>query len=215
MSKNIIILRLEGALQSWGEKAVGDIRPTADFPTKSAIVGLVGCAMGFEREDPALKELYNAVEIGVRADRAGVRLTDYHTVTGNPMRTADGKKRSGVGNTIITNRMYLQDAAFTVFLSAEGEWHDRIVQALQHPVWPMFLGRKSCVPSRPVFMQVTTAYSDIGTAIKEYPLTLRHDKTVTYEIETEDKALQTYTRQDGMTDVPRDFDLRRIWKGVI
>ena len=45
----IILLQLEGALQSWGEHSRFDYRDSAALPTKSAIVGMIGCAMGLRR----------------------------------------------------------------------------------------------------------------------------------------------------------------------
>ena len=44
--KTILVLRLEGPLQSWGENAKWDFRDSSTMPTKSGIVGLLGCAMG-------------------------------------------------------------------------------------------------------------------------------------------------------------------------
>ena len=43
----IMLLRLEGVLQSWGERSRWDHRDTSDMPTKSALIGLLGCAMGY------------------------------------------------------------------------------------------------------------------------------------------------------------------------
>ena len=45
----LMMLRLEGLLQSWGESSAWDNRGTASMPTKSGIVGLLACAMGLER----------------------------------------------------------------------------------------------------------------------------------------------------------------------
>ena len=119
--KTLLILRLEGVLQSWGEMSKWDFRDSADFPTKSGIVGLMGCALGLERGDPKLGELDAALTLAVRADRPGTRTVDFQTVTGNPLRNAEGKPKSG-GNTIISRRAYLQDACFTAFLDLPEDW---------------------------------------------------------------------------------------------
>ena len=87
-SKTLLILRLEGPLQSWGENSKWDHRDSADLPTKSGIIGLLGCALGLPRKDPALVELCSAVRLAVRADRPGIRTTDYQTVTGTPLLNA-------------------------------------------------------------------------------------------------------------------------------
>ena len=43
---NTLFLRLEGPLQSWGERGHWAVRDTAPEPTKSGVVGLLGCALG-------------------------------------------------------------------------------------------------------------------------------------------------------------------------
>ena len=163
--KTLLILRLEGALQAWGEMSKWDFRDSADFPTKSGVVGLLGCAMGLERGDPQLAELSNNLRLAVRADRAGLRTVDFQTVTGDPLRTAEGKPKAG-GNTIISRRAYLQDACFTVFLDIQDPWRVRIAEALKTPKWPMYLGRKNCVPSRPVWEAETTDYASLEEAVR-------------------------------------------------
>ena len=147
--KKLLILRLEGALQSWDASSKWDERSTGDFPTKSGVVGLLGCALGLERKNAALVALNKALTMAVRADRRGDHFTDFQTVTGFPLRNAEGKPKT-TGNTIISKRSYLQDACFTVFLEMDEAWHDQLVYALKAPKWCLYLGRKTCVPSRPV-----------------------------------------------------------------
>ena len=44
MGNPILLLRLEAPLQSWGTRSRWDVRDTATEPTKSGIIGLLGCA---------------------------------------------------------------------------------------------------------------------------------------------------------------------------
>lgn len=76
-------------------------------------------------------------------------MTDFHTVTGTNgvLLNAQGKPR---GSTIITPRQYLQGARFTVFLWGDERTLEDCAEALRHPCWPVYLGRKSCVPSVPL-----------------------------------------------------------------
>ena len=67
----ILLLRLEGPLQSWGERARWDFRDTAPFPTKSAVVGILACAMGLQRESAEIVDMNDALRMAIRADRAG------------------------------------------------------------------------------------------------------------------------------------------------
>ena len=61
---NTLFLRLEGPLQAWGLRARWGERDTADAPTKSGVLGLLGCAMGLRRDDSELCSLSNALRTG-------------------------------------------------------------------------------------------------------------------------------------------------------
>ena len=47
MAVPILFLRLEGPLQSWGIRSRWDVRETQPEPTKSGVIGLLGCALGY------------------------------------------------------------------------------------------------------------------------------------------------------------------------
>jgi len=153
---NTLFLRLEAPLQSWGERARWSVRDTAPEPTKSGVVGLLACALGLGR-DEELRALSRGLRVGVRCDRPGTPLVDYHTVGGGfedpALLTAEGKpkKSSGRPHTEQTWRSYLCDASFLIAVQAAPELIERLSRAVQAPVWPYFLGRKCCVPARPIF----------------------------------------------------------------
>ncbi len=197
MSEPILLLRLEGPLQSWGVRSRWSRRDTAPEPSKSAVIGLLGCAMGILRPDwrsgaepdRTLEQWDSALHFGVRIDRPGTIETDYHTVQGH-FRQADGKVKtalhvSGVQpdrarceppHTELTWRDYLHDAAFLVALAVKpnhrdssGALLDHLKDCLQRPKWPLYLGRKSCVPSRPVFDRLTREYEDLEGALRAEP----------------------------------------------
>ena len=142
---------LAAPLQSWGEDARWDYRSTGHMPTKSALIGMMGCCLGYPRGDQRLNFLDANLRCAVRADRPGRVMTDYHTVqgTGGMLLNSEGKKRAG-GATIITKKQYLQDARFTVFLWGEEETLNACYGAMTHPKWTLYLGRKGAVPSVPV-----------------------------------------------------------------
>lgn len=149
---NTLFLRLEGPLQSWGDTSKFVIRRSMHAPTKSGVLGLVCCAMGLSRQAARdrLPEL-NTLAMGVRIDQRGTRWWDYHTVgAGIGMTTAGGGIKTGAQGTLITRREYLADASFLVALQGPSDLIRRVADALAHPVWPVFLGRKSCAPSIPV-----------------------------------------------------------------
>lgn len=197
MPEPILILRLEGPLQSWGVRARWSRRDTSSEPTKSAIIGLLGCAAGVIRPDwrsdaepdMRLEQWDNVLNFGVRIDRSGMIETDYHTVQGRHWQ-ADGKMKTGLSvsgttpnkaereppHTEITWRDYLHDAAFLVALTVKPEHqadnHDLLEtfkSHLERPKWPLYLGRKSCVPSRPIFDRLANEYQDIENALRTEP----------------------------------------------
>lgn len=212
--KKLLILRLDGPLQSWGTMSKWDERGTDDFPSKSGIVGLLGCAMGLDRGDAALAALNDSVTFAVRADRPGVRAADFQTVTGSPLRNAEGKPKS-TGNTLISVRSYLQDACFTVVLEADAAWHARITAAMRDPKWCMYLGRKACVPSRPVLECEEPEYESLMEALRRYPPAQRAVYPMPYETELPDDSLSSLTKTDSLVDPNRMFARRRVWKGLI
>ena len=71
-------------MQSWGTSARGYSdahRRTRGHPTKSGVIGLVANALGRDFADPV--DDLAALRFAVRADRAGVMESDYHTAGGN------------------------------------------------------------------------------------------------------------------------------------
>lgn len=170
MGKPLLLLRLEGPLQSWGLRSRWDVRDSGDEPSKSAVIGLLGCALGYPVSDPRLEELDRVLTMGVREEHPGVRITDFQTVTGvNP--TAEGKPRGSEDDpdTIVSPRAYLQDASFLVVLAGPVEVLEQCRDALLAPQWPVYLGRKSCPPVRPVLDSLSVAYSSVRDALERHP----------------------------------------------
>lgn len=248
MSEPILLLRLEGPLQSWGVRSRWSRRDTGPEPSKSAIIGLLGCAAGILRPDwrsganpdRTLEEWDMVLTFGVRIDRPGTIETDYHTVQGRFWQ-ADGKvktksSKSGARpdralweppHTEVTWRDYLHDASFLVALAIKPERKaenlnllKRLEGHLKNPVWPIYLGRKSCVPSRPILDRLTDEYPDIETAFRCEPWATRETKNRpgAQPTEKQSQKLQAwiecpdgeYERQDAMRlNRLRFYDFRR------
>lgn len=161
----LLLLRLEGVMQSWGIRSRWDVRDTSDEPTKSGIIGMLGCALGYPRFDKRLIQLDQSLQMGVRVENPGTKVVDYHTVIGELPRANGGISKDA----IISHRYYLQDAAFLVVLSGDDETLERCAQAIQYPVWPLYLGRKACVMTRPPFEDLTDEYASIEDALMRHP----------------------------------------------
>lgn len=169
-----LILRLAAPLQSWGERGTFGEKDTADFPTRSGLLGLIASAAGIARGEHlgTLTEL----EFIVRIDRPGVRVIDFHTAGGGypPKRgipTAEGKRKN---TAIVTHRHYLADAVFTVACTGPEQTVTEAAAAVAAPRWQPYLGRRSCPPEQPMILGITT---DAETALRTVPLPPRQRYT--------------------------------------
>lgn len=144
-----LLLRLAGPMQSWGTTSRFDQRDTGKEPSKSGVIGLLAAALGIDRESWDDLEPLTRLTMAVRHDRPGVLKRDYQTAQN--IISAD---RSKVHETAVTTRDYLADAVFLVGLEGtDRSLLERAHVALQHPVWPLALGRKSYVPSESVWLE--------------------------------------------------------------
>ncbi|MCC3769500.1 type I-E CRISPR-associated protein Cas5/CasD [Streptomyces sp. UNOC14_S4] len=155
----VLLLRLAGPLQSWGDRSAFNRRETRPEPTKSGIVGLLAAAAGRPR-GAALDDLAG-LDLGIRTDQPGSILRDYHTVSdyrGRPLPAAAvnakglQKPTSPAKHTHVTQRFYLQDAVFVAALEGPDELVTALEHALRRPVFPLALGRRSCTPTQPLVL---------------------------------------------------------------
>lgn len=154
---NTLFLRLAGPMQSWGTSSRFQLRRTDPYPSKSAVLGMLLCAKGIRREDSReeLRQL-SPLLMGVRIDRGGASDWDFHTAGAKfGIRSADGhiKKTASTGEyeTFLSRRQYLYNASFLVALQGNTGTIEAYAGHLDNPVWPLFLGRKCCIPTEPVF----------------------------------------------------------------
>lgn len=126
-----LLLRLAAPMQAWGVDAKFDRRGTLRVPTKSGVIGMVAAALGRRRNENVADLL--AMRFGVRIDREGELLRDYHTAKSDK-------------SAYVTTRYYLADAVFLVGLEGDEELLKKIECALCKPAFPLFLGRRSCPP---------------------------------------------------------------------
>ncbi|GMV67486.1 MAG: hypothetical protein AMXMBFR75_32760 [Candidatus Hinthialibacteria bacterium] len=172
MAANTLFLHLEGPLQSWGDQqSKFVIRRTAEAPTKSGVIGLLCAALGVTRQqaqDEWLPKL-GTLRMGVRIDAPGVRWWDYHTVgAGMEMRIAEGKGKTKAG-ALLSRREYLCDASFLVALQGEESLITVLEAGMRTPKWVLYLGRKSCPPSRPLQEYPTGSFDDLFSALASIP----------------------------------------------
>lgn len=165
-----LLLRLAAPLQSWGADSKFETRKTEREPTKSGVIGLLAAALGLRRDDAAGLQPLCGLRFGVRIDREGEFLVDFHTA-GNPTPQqvrAARRKGKAPDAPYVTRRYYLADAVFLVGLESEDETLlQNLAWALGHPVYPLFLGRRSCPPTLPLCLGIRPL--PLETALRAEP----------------------------------------------
>jgi len=145
----ILLLALSGPLQSWGDSSRYVKRGTR---------WMLASALGRSREDK-LDDL-SSLEFGVRLDQPGSLLVDFQTE--RPL--GDTNKAMP-----LSYRYYLADAKFLVALAGDVSLLQELDEALRHPSWPLYLGRRSCPPDTPPSRGVRDDYQDVRSALSSEP----------------------------------------------
>jgi CRISPR system Cascade subunit CasD len=167
-----LILVLEGPLAAYGAEMVDVRGPVRDWPGASLLTGLIANALGYQRTmGIELAALQARLDFAVRIDRAGERLLDQQnaqlfendcgwTTRGQPegRENSPSYSKDRLGRKQLINRRqrdYFADSAVTVAVSLRdcdaAPTLETIGAALEAPARPLFLGRKPCLPSRPLF----------------------------------------------------------------
>lgn len=150
-----LLIRLAAPLQSWGsDSKFEERRTTMREPTKSGVVGMLAAALG-RRRDESIEDL-STLRFGVRIDQPGNLLKDYHTA-----KSKDGKV------SYVTNRHYLADAVFIVGLEGDDTLLHILEKALREPVFPLYLGRRSCPPAGRISLDISE--ESLEEALKQVP----------------------------------------------
>jgi CRISPR system Cascade subunit CasD len=166
-----LLLRLAGPMQSWGTSSRFDQRDTGKEPSKSGVVGLVAAALGIDRNNWTDLEPLARLAMGVRHDRSGVPKREYQTAgcaTTDTIIKADGSQAKDGG--VVSERFYLADAIFLVALEGDDRaLMERIFERLKDPAWPLALGRKSYVPSEPVWIEDGIRDASLRDSLTQWP----------------------------------------------
>jgi len=187
--QDILILRLDAPLVSFGGDVVDNINVTRRFPARSMLTGLLGNALGYEHRDAdRLAALQMRLRYAARCDRRGKELVDYQTVDlGQPHLSEPGWTTRGTVDergggaaktgTHIRYRHYLADSLYTVALAlGVGEPSlEAVASALSEPARPLFLGRKCCLPSGPILIGRTQAATLLAALEVHAPVSGRGD----------------------------------------
>lgn len=167
----ILILRLKGPLISFGAPITDNYGFIQPYPAHSMVAGLIGNAIGLKRTQPdSLEALQQSFVYACREDKPGRKLRDYQTVdlgqphlestsasntkawrTDGNVNFRDGSNKT---DTHIRYRDYWSDGIYTLAIAEKDNAAYRLQEmatAVKRPVRPLFIGRKCCLPSRPLF----------------------------------------------------------------
>jgi CRISPR system Cascade subunit CasD len=179
-----LILRLEAPLMAFGGTMIDANGPTFDLPISSMVTGFIANALGWHRgERDRHQSLQDRLVMGTRLDRPGTALRDFQTAQlgandkGWTTRSKPEERKGGV-NTYksphIRQRHYRADAFVTIALRLDPPDADPtladVEAALKTPARPLFIGRKPCLPSRPVLSEPPVEADNLLAALRLAPL---------------------------------------------
>lgn len=163
----VLILRFDAPLMSFGAVVVDQINPTWRFPAKSMLVGLLANALGWDHRDAdRLQTLQDRLRFAVRWDAEPEPVSEYQTVDlGQPFMVDTGwttrgrrEERKGGSAATATHQRYRDhwaNGVATVALALDREGQptiDDLETALRQPARPLFIGRKPCLPAAPLLV---------------------------------------------------------------
>jgi CRISPR system Cascade subunit CasD len=210
---SVLLLRLAGAMQSWGDSSRFTRRLTRREPTKSGVLGLIAAAQGRRRADPV--EDLVAMRFGVRVDQPGELQRDFqtarHPVTGRSFP--------------LSYRYYLADAIFLAGVEADRALLEGIADAIRSPEFPLYLGRRGFPPGAPIVHNIVDSTLTEALAAADWIASERHRRSVhSARVELDIWRDETPTDRgreletQSVCDVPMSFDQERReygWRTVV
>jgi CRISPR system Cascade subunit CasD len=161
MMQSYLVFGLTASLGAMGELAGHERRGSMVWPARSAVLGLLGAALGIRRGGDF--QALDALSMAVAVFDEGSALRDYHTVETIPsaaVKSANSRPEAlqiarGRTNTAITLRDYRCGAFHGVALW--GGPLEAVEKALEQPQFTLYLGRKSCPLSAPLGARLVQA----------------------------------------------------------
>lgn len=178
-----IILRFDAPLMSFGGVMVDHHNVTDRFPGLSLFAGLLANALGWSHGDgDRIGALQDRLIVASRWDIDPEPIVDFHTVDlGQPKMVHPGWTTRGVPEhrdggdakkgTHIRLRHYWANGVLTAVLALTDDSVPDLAtleEALSHPMRPLFLGRKTCLPNSPVLLGRVSG-EDVLVILKNIP----------------------------------------------
>ena len=160
-------LRLEAPLASFGGEAIDPQGVIYDFPAQSMLTGLFANALGWTRSMKKEHQmLQDRIVFGAVHDEDPTfgRMTDYQTAQLGKADTAWSTRGTPIGRAGGANtysgahrrwRDYHCDLRLSVVVRLDPEHGaptlEDLAVAIERPARPLFIGRKPCLPTIPIF----------------------------------------------------------------
>ncbi len=182
-----LILHLQAPLMSFGGPQIDQIGPTGRFPTVSQVTGLLASALGYRHGDfDQLEALQNRISIASALVSEGEELEDFQTVDlgqahlRSPAWTTRGYTEHRAGGpkarygTHIRYRRFRADASVLTAISLSpadvSPTLGELAVALDKPARPLFIGRKSCMPSTRMVIGIIDHAESLKHALSIVPV---------------------------------------------
>jgi len=214
---NWLVILIAAPLASFGEEPGNARRGSSDRPTRSALLGLAGAALGIDRADAeGQRAVFASLLTATRTLSPGAPVTDFHTFqslpesAGRVATRADALARRAELETSITRRDYRSDgrwqAAYVASDGAVVSLQD-LQQAFLRPRFTLWAGRKSCPLAHPLAPTIVEA-EDVETAFRSHATTLglneRAATSVAIDSRLTTPAPVTNARRHRRQDEPGD-----------
>lgn len=195
-----LILKTEG-MSAYGLQTFDIHRRVNHFPTRSAIMGMLGAALGITRE--RFNEMYvlsQQLQIAVQVNQCGEKMVDYHTV--QHFRSPQGKIQKIVKPTY---REYWCDSEHTFAITADDRVIEKLAEKVQTPKFTLFQGRKSCPLTRPLFETISDE-SNPANALKK-----QGGQGQIFSDVSADNQVAILQVRDLLTARPRKYAMRTVY----
>lgn len=212
---------------SFGEVRVDQNGVIDRYPSASMLTGLIGNALGYEHKDCALLQiLQSQLTFACRWDVEPSKMVDYQTANlgqehmSQPAWTTYGVADVRTGGsaktgTHIRYQHYWVNGVMTVIIGIKDEsLFQKVVTAIKKPARPLFIGRKCCIPSRPIYADTVESES-LVEALAKTPFNARNRKTDLVDFQ----AFWSYEKESNseyvkIREIESRFD-KRDWTNQI